>query len=171
MSDRPARLGRRPAEDIEGYEAADAVTAGFSSPAQEAWIQMRELTHPPGLLEAGGHLAQELGVTHGALRALRPLASAETMTMSRLAAQLRCDGSYVTGLIDTLEKAGLAERRSDARDRRVKVVALTDKGREAAKRACALVFTPPDSFCALSPREMEQLARLLRKIRAAEATA
>lgn len=165
-----ARTGRRTAEDIEGYEVAVAGVVDYSGPAQEAWIQMREITHPPGMLEAGGRLAEELGVSHGAIRALRPLASAGPMTMSGLAAQLRCDGSYVTCLVDALEGAGLAERRSDARDRRVKVVALTDKGQEVAQRACAMVFTPPESFSALSARELEQLVSLLRKIRSAEPT-
>lgn len=167
-SERRVRSGRRAAEDIEGYEIADVGAVECAGPAQEAWVQMREITHPPRMLEAGGKLAHELGVTHGAIRALRPLAGAGTMTMSQLAAHLRCDGSYVTGLIDTLEQAGLAERRSDERDRRVKVVALTHKGREVARRACEVVFTPPPSFSALSPRELDQLVRLLRKIRSAE---
>lgn len=167
---RASRTGRRPAEDIEGYEVLDAgVLDECADPAQEAWIQMREITHPPRMLEAGGKLAQELGVTHGAIRALRPLARAGTVTMSRLAALLRCDGSYVTALVDSLEDAGLAERRSDARDRRVKVVALTDKGCEAARRACDVVLTPPACFSALSAAEVDQLVGLLRKIRSAEA--
>ncbi len=128
---------------------------------------MREITHPPRMLHEGAELARELGVTHGAIRALRLLAGAGTTTMSGLATQLRCDGSYVTGLIDVLEEAGLAERRSDPHDRRVKVVGLTDKGREAARRACALIFTPPASFSVLSGAELDQLVRLLDKIRSA----
>ena len=125
---------------------------------------MREITHPPQMLAAAAALARELGVTHAALRALRPLAGSETTTMSGLAAQLRCDGSYVTGLVDALEEAGLAERRSDAHDRRVKVVALTPKGREAARRARAVVLTPPESFSVLSRGELAQLVGLLQKI-------
>lgn len=162
------RAGRRSAEDIESYELADTGVVEYASPAEEAWLQMREITHPQGMLEAGGKLADELGVTHGAIRALRPLATAGPMTMSKLASQLRCDGSYVTGLIDILERAGLAERQPDVRDRRVKLVALTDRGRDAARRACAVVFTPPAAFSALSAHELEQLVQLLRKIGSAE---
>lgn len=147
------------------HDGADDAAGG--GPAREAWIQMREITHPPRILHEGAELARELGITHGAIRALRLLAGAGTTTMSGLAAQLRCDGSYVTCLIDVLEEAGLAERRSDAHDRRVKVVALTDKGREAADRACALLFTPPASFSVLSRSELEQLVGLLGKIRTA----
>jgi DNA-binding MarR family transcriptional regulator len=164
---RRVRTGRRTAEDIESSEVVDAGTVACNGPAQEAWLQMREISHPPGLLEAGGKLAEEMGVTPGVIRALRPLANAEALTMSGLAAQLRCDGSYVTGLIDTLEEAGLAERQSDARDRRVKFVALTEKGREVARRACEVVSTPPAGISALSPRELDQLVRLLRKIQSA----
>lgn len=168
MTDKRGRTGRRPAEDIEGSEIAGVGTAQCTGPAQEAWLQMREITHPPGLLEAGGKLAAELGVTPGAIRALRPLAGAGTITMSGLAGQLRCDGSYVTSLIDTLEEAGLAERRNDPHDRRVKVVALTEKGRKVARRAQKVIFAPPPGFSALSPGELDQLVALLRKIRQAQ---
>lgn len=167
-SGRRVRPGRRSAEDIACFDVADGPGADSAGPAQEAWIQMREITHPPRMLEASAELARELGVPHGAIRALRPLAGSKTTTMSGLAAQLRCDGSYVTGLIDVLEEAGLAERRSDVHDRRVKVVGLTDEGREAARRACALIFTPPESFSVLTRNELEQLVGLLRKLGSAQ---
>jgi DNA-binding MarR family transcriptional regulator len=162
------RTRRRWTEDIQGFERVDAAVMEDAEPAQEAWIHMREITHPPRMLVAGHELAKELGVTNGAIRALRPLASSEPMTMSGLAAQLRCDGSYVTGLIDVLEQAGLAERQSDAHDRRVKVIALTDRGREVARRACEVLMAPPESFSVLSQAELNQLLGLLRKIRSAE---
>lgn len=166
---RRSRSGRKSAEEIESYESVNvADVLKDSEPAEEAWIHMRAITHPPRLLGASEELARELGVSQGAVRALRQLVGAGTMPMSRLAGQLHCDGSYVTGLIDVLEDAGLAERQHDAHDRRVKVVALTDKGRKVALRARALLITPPESFSVLSAAELKTLLGLLRKVRAAE---
>jgi TRAP-type C4-dicarboxylate transport system substrate-binding protein len=48
---------------------------------------------------------------------------------SDIAANLRLDGSSLSGHLDKLEAAGLAERRSDAADRRVIRVHATDAGR------------------------------------------
>lgn len=137
-------------------------------PAQQAWLMMRAVTHPPALLEESANLAAEMGISHSAVRALRQLAGAGTLPMSRLAAHLNVDSSYVTGLVDTLEKAGLAERQVDTHDRRVKVVALTPKGKKVAKRARAMLIVPPPGFAALDPDEIETLAGLLRKLRDAD---
>ena len=45
--------------------------------------------------------------------------------MGDLARDLNCDRSYVTAIVDDLERAGLAERRVAPEDRRVKTIALT----------------------------------------------
>lgn len=52
----------------------------------------------------------------------------EPRPMRYLADELLFDPSYVTSLVDTLETKGLAERRSDPSDRRVKLVAMTEAG-------------------------------------------
>jgi DNA-binding MarR family transcriptional regulator len=48
-----------------------------------------------------------------------------------LAAQLGVDRTVMTYLLDDLEKAGLVERRPDPSDRRARLIAATEKGREA----------------------------------------
>ena len=162
--------GRRPASGHADYDPIEGAgpEGAAPDPAQEAWLAMRALTHPPTLLAEHAELAAELGVSHGALRALRQLVGSGTLPMSRLAAQMNVDNSYVTGIVDGLEKAGLAERRPAADDRRVKVVALTARGRKAAQRALVMVVTPPPTFSSLDPAEMDTLVSLLRKLRAAD---
>ena len=49
----------------------------------------------------------------------------ESKPMKVLAAQWRCDASYVTSLVDGLEQRGLVERRLHPTDRRAKTIALT----------------------------------------------
>lgn len=47
-----------------------------------------------------------------------------------LAARVRLDAATVTGLLDRLEKGGLAERRADPEDRRALRIHLTAKGKK-----------------------------------------
>ncbi|WP_461028625.1 MarR family winged helix-turn-helix transcriptional regulator, partial [Streptomyces sparsus] len=54
--------------------------------------------------------------------------------MRRIAEQLKCEPSNVTGIVDRLEARGLAERQAAPSDRRVKLAAATDAGREVATR-------------------------------------
>ena len=61
----------------------------------------------------------------------------EPLPMSALAGALQCDNSNVTGIVDRLEAAGLAERRAAERDRRVKTVVLTPHGEAVSGRGAA----------------------------------
>ena len=84
--------------------------------------------------------------------------------MRDLAEFFRCDPSYVTSLVDGLEVAGLAERRSHPTDRRVKMVALSPGGVEAQAQARKILGQPPTSFAALSTPELLRLRSLLVKL-------
>jgi MarR family transcriptional regulator, organic hydroperoxide resistance regulator len=73
-------------------------------------------------------ILSEMGLSPQQSMAISTLTPGEPMPMSALADALHCDNSNVTGIVDRLEAAGLAERRPSERDRRVKAVVLTDKG-------------------------------------------
>jgi len=132
--------------------------------ATEAWERMREITHDPQVLGQLQALADEAGIIPGAAKALRFLSTTEPMAMRRLAANLRCDNSYVTTIVDSLEEAGVARREAHATDRRIKVIVLTDAGRTLAGRAQEILGTPPPAFELLSPAETEILRDLMRKL-------
>lgn len=102
-----------------------------------------------------------------AIKALRLLPVDEPLAMRQLAARLRCDNSYVTSVVDTLEAHGLARRQPHPTDRRIKVIVLTDAGRALAGRAQEIVARPPAGFADLSDDEIETLCRVLRKLEAA----
>lgn len=53
--------------------------------------------------------------------------------LGALASVFRLDPSTITRQVQSLERAGLAERSTDPRDRRVSLLALTDSGREAVQ--------------------------------------
>ncbi len=74
-----------------------------------------------------------LTVTH--YWALVHLEDGEGRSLSELANLLICDKSNVTGIVDKLEAAGLAERRhGKAGDRRYTRVVLTQQGQQLRKR-------------------------------------
>ncbi|KWV30867.1 MULTISPECIES: MarR family winged helix-turn-helix transcriptional regulator [Micromonospora] len=84
-------------------------------------------------------------------------------TQRELAEFLRLDPSQVVALIDGLAQRALVERRADPADRRANVLVATDAGRELFARAQDSVRAVGlGSLPAVTPREHERLARLLR---------
>jgi MarR family transcriptional regulator, organic hydroperoxide resistance regulator len=81
--------------------------------------------------------------------------------MSGLADILVCDASNVTGLVDKLESRGLIERQTDASDRRVKMIALTDAGAEVRARLTERMSIPPPFIEALSLADKKALRDIL----------
>jgi DNA-binding MarR family transcriptional regulator len=137
---------------------------GEPDPAREAWERMRELTHDPQVLGNVHAMAGEAGIIPGAAKALKYLSATEPTPMRQLAADLRCDSSYITTIVDNLEEAGVARRQAHATDRRIKMVMLTDKGRAVADRVAQVLGTPPPSFDTLTTKETATLRDLLRKL-------
>jgi DNA-binding MarR family transcriptional regulator len=137
---------------------------GAPEPDREAWERMRELTHDPLVLGRVHDIAAEAGIIPGAAKALKYLSSTEPTPMRQLAADLRCDTSYITTIVDNLEEAGVARRQAHATDRRIKVVVLTDAGQVVADRVAQVMGTPPPTFDALDAGEKVTLRDLLRKL-------
>jgi DNA-binding MarR family transcriptional regulator len=89
-----------------------------------------------------------------------------TMSQSDLGRLLTVHRSNVTGLVDRLEAQGLVRRQDDQKDRRVYRVALTDSGRETARRAEELYLSRIHGIMSvLEPREWKALSSALGKIR------
>jgi DNA-binding MarR family transcriptional regulator len=67
------------------------------------------------------------------------------------------DITMTSQVLRKLEGRGLVTRRTDARDTRAKVLAVTDEGAAAARRAIALVEAADETFFAEWPRLAEAL--------------
>ena len=106
-------------------------------------------------------VATELGLSQAGLRALLGIDPDQPRPMRDLARTMNCDPSYVTAMVDDLERAGYAERQSLPADRRVKTVALTSSGRQALRRVQRDLFPVPDQMSRLTPTERRQLGELL----------
>lgn len=97
------------------------------------------------------------GLTPNDVRALMALAPSEGRTMSDLAEAWSCDASNATFIVDRLEERALAERRTVATDRRVKLVVLTARGAAIRGRILQRFFEPPPELLALSRSDLEAL--------------
>jgi MarR family transcriptional regulator, transcriptional regulator for hemolysin len=84
------------------------------------------------LAEAGGSLPVWLILTS--------LRGEQWRTQLELARSLGIEGPTLTRHLDAMERAGLVERRRDAKDRRAVQVELTDAGRELHNRLRAHVI-------------------------------
>ena len=103
-----------------------------------------------------------MGVTKAGLRALLTLDPDRPRSMRDLAIVMNCDPSYVTAMVDDLERAGYAARRPAPDVRRVKIITLTPAGLTALRTARDRLFSPPPQLARLPPAQQRQLARLLR---------
>src|SRR5215217_4691164 len=105
----------------------------------------------------------ELGLSFQQSMALMRLEPDEPLPMSALATALQCDNSNVTGIVDRLEAAGLAERRAAERDRRVKTVVLTPHGEAVRDEVRRRAGTPPPEIAGLSQADAEKLREILQR--------
>ena len=118
----------------------------------------------------GRHLDEHferLGLTPAGARALLQLDPDTPLPTRNLAERLCCDPSNVTAFVDRLEESGLIERRVDPDDRRVKALAVTEKGRGVRAEMAAIVATQATALLSLSPNEQQTLLDLLSKAWAA----
>ncbi|MFD0314784.1 MarR family winged helix-turn-helix transcriptional regulator [Streptomyces flavalbus] len=100
----------------------------------------------------------------GAQAKLLSLLSLEPLPMRKLANKLRCEPSNVTGIVDRLESRGLAERRPDPADRRVKLAAATPEGRRVARELRESLSFAREPLAALSEEQRLALRDLLQRM-------
>jgi DNA-binding MarR family transcriptional regulator len=130
-------------------------------PAREVWLLMSDLVLDNTRRR---EVTEALGMSFGRTRAIRRLARAP-MSMGELAGVLGIDPPNATVLVADLESQGLVQRRPHPTDGRAKVVEATRKGKELARRANAILATPPAGLSELAADDLETLRRLLESAR------
>jgi DNA-binding MarR family transcriptional regulator len=101
-----------------------------------------------------------LGRGSGRVKTLLGLAD-EPLSVAELARSVGVDPPYATIIVNELQALGLVSRSGDERDRRRKLVTLTDQGRAAASKAQEIIARPPAPLNALDPADLESLFRIL----------
>lgn len=92
-------------------------------------------------------------------------ATPDGVPLSEISAQMLCDNSNLTGIIDRLVSKGFIERQPNPQDRRVSLISLTASGSEKLRsirpRHHALVSRRMQQ---VGPEQMQQLRDLLKTL-------
>ena len=124
------------------------------------------------LAQIGAHAAlrfatrlRELELIPAHAGILRVIAASSGISQQELASRLGMVPSRLVALLDELEALGFLERRSNADDRRVYALYVTDKGVKAMTDIGRVARAHDDSICAaLSDKERTSLWSLLTRI-------
>ena len=128
--------------------------------AQDVWLLMTDVVLDNTRRR---EVSEALGMSFGRTRAIRRLAR-QPMSMRELAEALGIDPPNATVVVADLEAQGLVHRRPHPTDGRAKVVEATRKGKELARRADAILATPPPALSALSTEDLTTLRRILERV-------
>ena len=128
--------------------------------AREVWLLISDLVLDN---QRRREVSDALGISFGRARTVRRLAR-RPMSMSELATALGIDPPNATAVVDDLESLNLVRRRPHPTDGRAKLVEATRKGKDMARRADAILATPPPALSALSSDDLEALRRILESV-------
>ena len=128
--------------------------------AREVWLLMTDVVLDNTRRR---EVSDALGMSFGRTRAIRRLAR-RPMSMRELADAMGIDPPNATVLVSDLETQGLVRRKPHPTDGRAKVVEATRKGKALARRADAILATPPAALSALPGDELEALERILGRL-------
>lgn len=131
------------------------------TPVEEAWALMGRLFQDmrPRMVRVAG----EFALTPPQLFALKTLDPDEPVPMRALAVALHCDSSNVTGLVDGLAAQGLVERREAEHDRRMRMLVVTERGKEVRDRLIEVMSEVPAALAALSEDDQRALRDVLAR--------
>jgi DNA-binding MarR family transcriptional regulator len=139
---------------------------GWTPSGEAAWLGLME-AHRRVVRALDAGLAGSHGLGFRAYEVLARLGDRGTgrLRMTALAEQTMLSQSRVSRIVDQLERDGLVVREGCTDDTRVVFVSITDRGRELLGRARDTFFAivERELFGRLSPRDVEQLARIWGK--------
>lgn len=153
------RVSRSVARSEKVASALDVLDQA-AGPDGEAWALMGRLLFRHGKPRFPA-IAAELDLHPSQAMVLRMLA--EPCSMGELAEVMHCDNSNITGIVDRLEERGLAERRPAEHDRRVKLIASTERGDELRDELNRRMAEPPEALARMPVADQRALRDILRR--------
>ncbi len=88
-----------------------------------------------------------------------------SLPLGKMGERLMIHPTSVTNIIDRLETSGFVRRVPHATDRRTTLAEITDRGRTVVEEATRAVTAASFALDGLNAKELEQLTRLLRRLR------
>jgi DNA-binding MarR family transcriptional regulator len=92
-----------------------------------------------------------------------------SMPLGKMGDRLQVHRTSVTNIVDGLERTGLVRRTAHARDRRSTLAEITERGREVAEAATAVLNEARFGTAPLRDGDLDALTGLLRGVREEEA--
>jgi DNA-binding MarR family transcriptional regulator len=130
---------------------------------------LRTVPDLTGLLKHAGHVLEtqltaalaEVGLTPR-MQCVLVNALEQERTQIQLAELAYLDKTTMVGTVDALERAGFAERKPSATDRRARIIAVTEQGAEAAAEGQRIVDkVHADALAALAASQRKPFADAL----------
>ena len=137
-----------------------SIDIGRDQELRLVWDRIRTMVYDDN---RRAEVSAAVGLSFVKVKALRRLL-VRPMPMRDLAAELVVDKPYMTQVVDALEERGLVLRTVDARDRRCRIVSLTEEGRATAERSEEILTRPPVVLDQLSDPDLAELTRILSSL-------
>lgn len=138
--------------------------AGKDAAAAEAWRRLFDVFVRTRWRR--DEVLARLELTPNDAKALNTLDAECGKPMRALAQAWGTDASAATWVVDRLERKGLAERRAQPGDRRVKLVVLTARGVQVRDEILRAFHAPPPEVLALDEADLRALAQILGRLEA-----
>lgn len=88
-----------------------------------------------------------------------------SLPLGKMGERLQVHRTSVTNIVDGLERLGLARREPHEHDRRTTLAVVTERGREVAEAATAVLNRERFGTAPLEADELEELSVVLRRVR------
>jgi DNA-binding MarR family transcriptional regulator len=130
--------------------------------ADEVWRAMASLVHDnrDGWKRA---VVDQSGLPFSRIRILMRL-NRQSMTVKQLAHAATMDAPATTVAVNDLEDRGLVIRETDPKNRRCKVVSLTDAGHKMVHKIDSVADPAPNALAALDDTRLKALKAIIDRI-------
>jgi DNA-binding MarR family transcriptional regulator len=130
--------------------------------ARRAWGLLMSVGQ--GHLESVTGGIEEMGLSRVMAQFLGAVCQSPPGPTNQLATRFGVDPGWVTEIVDRLERRGELVRRPSPDDRRVKILEVTDAGRETFRAMEALFATPPPELIGAPREDLLALVRIAERL-------
>jgi DNA-binding MarR family transcriptional regulator len=130
--------------------------------ARRAWRLLME--HGQRRLETVSHEIEAMGLSRVMAQFLGAICQSPPGPTNQLATRFGVDPAWVTDIVDRLEARGEVVRRPSPTDRRVKILEVTEAGRETFRRLEVMFATPPLELLDTPREDLLALVRIAERL-------
>jgi DNA-binding MarR family transcriptional regulator len=130
--------------------------------ARRAWRLLMD--HGQHRLEAISREIEAMGLSRVMAQFLGAVCQSPPGPTNQLATRFGVDPAWVTDIVDRLETRGEIVRRASPTDRRVKILEVTETGRETFRRMEAMFATPPPELINAPREDLLALVRIAERL-------